>query len=56
MAKKPAKRMTRADETAEAKDTLPEKQAAVADQFAKADEAARGDGELKLRMAALGGL
>jgi hypothetical protein len=58
MAKKPAKkvqRMTPADETAEAKKTLPAKQEAAKDQFAEADAAAVGDGELKLRMAALGG-
>lgn len=57
MAKKPrVQRMTRADETAEAKKTLPAKQEAAADQFAEADAAAVGDGDFKLRMAALGGL
>ena len=58
MAKKPTKvrRMTRADETAEAKATKAEKQEAAKDQFAEADAAAVGDGDLKLRMAALGGL
>lgn len=54
--KKAVQRMTRADETAEAKKTLPAKQEAARDQFAEADAAAVGDGELKLRMAALGGL
>lgn len=57
MAKAPkAKRMTRQDETAEAKKTIPAKQEAAQDQFAAADAAALGEGEFALRMAALGGL
>lgn len=59
-AKKPAKRTTRQDETPEAKKSVPAKQEAAADQFARADAAVVGDdgdpGEFRLRTAALGGL
>jgi hypothetical protein len=56
MAKKPArKRMTRAEDTPEAQPTKVKAQQAAADQFAEADAAAADGGEIKLRMAALGG-
>lgn len=54
-AKKAAKRITRSDETAEAKKTVPAKKAAAEDQFARADAAVVGTdddpGEFKLRAA-----
>lgn len=50
-------RTTKAEDTPEAKATIPAKQKAAEDQFAKADAAAAdGDGDMKLRMAALGGI
>jgi inosine/xanthosine triphosphate pyrophosphatase family protein len=48
-------RITRSEDTAEAKVTKSAKQAAAAEQFAAADAAVVGD-DTKLRMAALGGL
>ncbi len=50
-AKAPSARIdpVRADETAEAKETLPEKRAAAEDQFAKADAAIKVERELDVR-------
>ena len=53
MAKAPV-RKTRAEDTAEAKRTLPAKQEAAAEQFKNADEEVAA--ETRIRMAALGGL
>lgn len=46
---------TKSEDTPEAKTTVSAKKAAAEEQFAKADEAVIGD-DIKLRMAALGGL
>jgi hypothetical protein len=54
-ARKPGLRTTRQDETAEAKKSIPAKQEAADDQFARADAAVVGD-DVRLRLAALGGL